>query len=303
MKNKLLSVIVLILIPLAVISFRETKTDFIIPTNEETDLTIKMLDKTTSSVEDLKLEEYLVGVVGAEMPALFEMEALKAQAIASRTFALNKMANNNNFDVDNTKNTQAYNTIEQMQAKWQEKFTKYYERIKEAVNSTKGTYMVYEGKPIKAFYFSMSNGFTESSQNVFQEVLSYVQPVESSWEKDLSNFVQTTSMTAVEVLEKLKISSEDLVITNKLYNDYHRLQSIYINGQKIDGVSFRQALNLRSTDVEISQQDNLVIFTTKGYGHGVGMSQYGANEMAKLGYSFTDILKHYYQNINLANSL
>lgn len=298
MKNKYLLITVLFLGIVAFGSSNKNTTSFL---DEEKDKTISVYDPNKKSVEDLKLEEYVMGVVSAEMPASFNEEALKAQAIASRTYAVYKMENTKeDFDVIADISNQAYITVEEMKNKWKEDFDLYFQKVKNAVLSTKNVIMTYEGNAIESFYFAMSNGMTEESQLVFGENKEYLGSVDSSWDKNVKNFVVINTISKEEFCTKLNIQCSDvLFISNVKKSLSGRINTIDINGKSFKGTEVRQLLNLRSTDFEITLGDKIEI-TTKGYGHGVGMSQYGANEMAKLGYKFEEILKYYYQNIELS---
>ena len=261
---------------------------------------VKLLD--SNSIVNLSLEDYIIGVVSCEMPASYEIEALKAQAVASRTYALEKMKYNNTYDLENSTNNQCYHNIEKLKNKWGDNYNKYYEKISKAVNDTKGYYMTYKGEIIKAFYFSTSNGYTEDVKDVFGSNLDYLSSVESSWDKNNKNFTKTVSFDELKFLQKLnlkenKVNNIEILSRTKS----NRVNEILVNNTKYKGTTFRKLLGIRSTDFDIENKDSKVYITTRGYGHGVGLSQYGANEMAKLGYTYNEILKHYYKNIEFNN--
>lgn len=252
---------------------------------------------------DLELEEYIIGVVACEMPASFDYEALKAMSVAARTFALYKMKSNKKYDLTSTKNDQCYITTSKMKSNWKDNFNKNYNKIKDAVYETKNEYMTYNDDVIISFYFSISNGYTENCEDVFVQKLDYLKSVDSSWDKEYSYKEKSITIPTKDFLNKLGI--KDNKITNidiKRYNT-NRIKTIKINNKSFKGTNFRTLLNLRSTDIEIKYDLNNVYIKTKGYGHGVGMSQYGANYMAKQGYSYEDILKHYYQGIEITNKI
>jgi len=267
--------------------------------NTTPNITIK--DSDTNKIETLNLEEYIIGVIAAEMPASFDEEALKAQAVASRTYAVYKMQNSNgNYDVVTDVSNQSYITIDKMRNKWEEDFEKYYAKISDAVSKTKSEIMIYEDKVIEAYYFAMSNGYTEDSSLVFSEDRDYLQSVKSVYENDnLKNFEVTEKFTKEEICNKLNISCDNLTFTNIKRSNTGRVNTIYVNDKLFKGTDFRKKLGLRSTDFEIKQDNNDVYITTKGYGHGVGMSQYGANGMAKAGYDYKEILTYYYKNVEI----
>lgn len=251
--------------------------------------------KINKDIIKIPLEEYLIGVVGAEVPALFHIEALKAQAIAARTFAL-YIQNQNSFV---TLEDQAYATNEELHQKWQDDYQNYYDKIKSAVMDTNGLVLTYNDKIIKSYYYSMSNGYTSDSQSVFNESLPYIESTSSIYDNSsLKNFEVTTILSKDEFCQKLNISCINLTISTPTLDSSNRVEYIYINNQKYLGTQLRKLLNLRSTDFNITI-NNEVIITTRGYGHGVGMSQYGANGMAKSGSSYKQILNHYYKNIKI----
>ena len=187
-----------------------------------------------------------------------------------------------------------------MKKNWKDKYEKNYEKIKLAVNNTKNEIMTYNDKVIIAFYFSISNGYTENCEDVFTQKLSYLKSVDSSWDKEYDYKEKTIKLKEIDFLKKLNINSSKIEkIDIKRYKT-NRIKTITINGKKFKGTRFRTLLKLRSTDVDIEVKDNIVYINTKGYGHGVGMSQYGANVMAKKGYNYEEILKYYYKGIKIS---
>lgn len=305
--KKILSFI--IIISLAVISFYKIETNFNLPqssnksenkTNSSSKShTLKVLD-TDNKIVTMSLEEYVIGVVAAEMPASFELEALKAQAVASRTYAMYKKSLNNEYDVTTTISDQAYINEEQMQAKWNESFEKYYNKIKQAVNETKNQIITYQDQAIKAYYFSMSNGYTEDAINVFNASEDYLVSVESVDEATATTSTyKTINIPKEEFCNKLNIECQNIIVSNINKSSTGRINSLNVNGKEFSGTEFRQKLSLRSTDFTITINDNQIVITTNGYGHGVGMSQYGANALAKKGQNYQEILTHYYQKVQI----
>lgn len=253
-----------------------------------------------TNIYEMNIEEYLIGVVGCEMPALFEEEALKAGAVAARTYLLNKLENNENYIISSTTNDQCYSDENELKEKWGNNYNEYKSKIEKAVKETKDEYMTYNGEIIKAFYFSTSNGKTENVENVFGEKLDYLVSVDSNYDKNTTQFNKTIEITKSDFLKKLNLpETKEIKITNIIKNETNRIDEITINDRKFKGTEIRTLLNLRSTDFEITINEYTVKITTKGYGHGVGMSQYGSNELAKLGYNYEEILKHYYTGIEL----
>ncbi len=255
-----------------------------------------------NKIKNIDLEEYIIGVVACEMPASFNNEALKAMAVAARTYALYKMKENNKYDLTSTTKDQCYINNDEMKSKWGKNFKKYYKKISNAVSNTSGEYMTYKDKVIESFYFSISNGYTENSENVFSEKLDYLVSVDSSWDSKYSYKKATVKYKISDFFKKLNI--KDNSIKKIEINRYPsgRVKTININGKSYKGTTFRKKLSLRSTDFEINYDNDEVTIKTKGYGHGVGMSQYGANAMASLGYTYDEILKYYYKGINLVHN-
>lgn len=268
-----------------------------------TEPNILVKDSDTDDISSLKLEDYIIGVVASEMPASFNEEALKAQAIASRTYAVYKMQNSSNdYDIITSVANQGYITIEEMKNKWGNDFEKYYNKIKEVVNITKGKVMLYDNKVIEAYYFAMSNGYTENAELVFSEDREYLQSVKSDYENEnIKNFIVSKTYTKEEICTKLEIKCNDFIVSNIERSNTGRVNKLSINGNIFKGTTFRSKLGLRSTDFDISINENDVNITTRGYGHGVGMSQYGANGMANAGYNYEEILKYFYKNIEISS--
>lgn len=303
MKNKiLLAVVVILTATLIFVSLTVKEITGPLPIPEgETTITVRLLDESTNTITEKNLEDYIIGVVAAEMPASFETEALKAQAIAARTFAMYKKETRNlDYDLIIGTKDQAYQDNQALLKKWGLNFFPNYLKIREAVNDTRGQVLTYEGNIINAFYFSMSNGYTENSELVFQQDLPYLNSVSSEWDNaSITNYEFTKTMTKEEFCNALAISCETIEIKDIVRSDANRILNITINDQVFVGTVVRSKLGLRSTDFDIIVNDTTVSITTRGYGHGVGMSQYGANGMAKEGYSYEEILKHYYQNTEI----
>ena len=299
MKNKILLgvVVVLSIVTLVVVSKKEANHSFF--NNEET---IKVKTKE-EKIEELKLEDYLIGVLAAEMPASFEEEALKAQAVASRSYAMYKIIHNENeeYDILTDVTNQSYITNEEMKTKWSNNYDYYLNKITNAVQNTEKEVMYYNGEIIEAFYFAMSNGATEDAQSVFQQELPYIKAVTSSWDNEsLNNFQVTKTFTKENFCNSLKLEECNRInIDNINYSGSHRIRNLTINNKEFLGTELRTLLDLRSTDFDIDIDGSEIIITTKGYGHGVGMSQYGANGMAKEGYDYKDILNYYYNDITI----
>ncbi len=251
-------------------------------------------------IKSINLEEYVIGVVAAEMPASFNIEALKAQAVAARTYATYKMQHSKkNYDVVTDVSNQSYISVEDMKKKWNNDFSKYYSKIETAVNATKGEVITYDGSVIEAFYFALSNGWTEDSNLVFSEDKDYLKSVSSTYDINVKNFEATKVFSQNDICNALNIPEENLTFSDVERSSTNRVNYITINNKKYKGTDIRKKLKLRSTDFNITKEGNSIIITTKGYGHGVGMSQYGANGMAIAGATYEEILKHYYKNTKI----
>ena len=254
--------------------------------------------RSNGSVINLNMTDYLIGVVSSEMPASFNLEALKAQSVLARTYALK--AKQTGKKLTDTVSTQNYIDIDQMKNKWGNSFNIYYNKIKNAVQNTNGEYLSYNGNYIEALYHSTNNGKTESSFDVFGNYYPYLISVSSEYDKNASSYLRTISMPLDTISNKLGLNlNNDSVISILSYTDGGNIKEININGNNFSGKKVRELLGLRSADFDISISDNNANITTRGYGHGVGMSQYGANGMANAGYSYKDILSHYYPGATL----
>lgn len=254
--------------------------------------------RSNGSVINLNMTDYLIGVVSSEMPASFNLEALKAQSVLARTYALK--AKQTGKKLTDTVSTQSYIDIDQMKNKWGNSFNTYYNKIKNAVENTNGEYLSYNGNYIEALYHSTNNGKTESSLDVFGNYYPYLISVSSEYDKNASSYLRTINMPLDTISNKLGLNlNNDSVISILSYTDGGNIKEININGNNFSGKKVRELLGLRSADFDISISDNNANITTRGYGHGVGMSQYGANGMANAGYSYKDILSHYYPGTTL----
>lgn len=301
MKKIFLVTFLIILIPYIIVNLfvanNNIKFEFV------SNATIRVKRESKNVIETVPFEEYIVGVVAAEMPVSFELEALKAQAVAARTYALKKMERNidQDYDIVDTVANQVYYDDEELKEKWNDDYTEKINKIKQAILSTKGEYMVYDDEIIDAFFFSTSVGKTENSEEVFSTKLPYLRSVESSWDEEASpvfNDQATFSLTDFYRLLGLNYSDQLRVEVTKTTST-GRVKELKINNKTMTGSDVYKKLGLRSTFFTIIQNNNQITVNTKGYGHGVGMSQYGANGMAKNGYDYQKILKHYYQGIEI----
>lgn len=272
---------------------------------------LKVLDGDT--VQEMDLGTYLTGVVRAEMPASFEPEALKAQASAARTYTLHNLlggSNHGNTADICTDSTccQAYISREQALANWGENASTYEEKIESAVRETDGQTILYGGVPILAVFHSCSAGRTRSAGDVWQDDLPYLQPVSSPEPSDrIPNYYSRTEFSAEEFREKILASKPDADLSgpisdwlkNPVLDDSGSVETVEIGGVSIRGTAVRSILELRSACFEWEVQDNSLVFFVTGYGHGVGMSQYGAEQMAQDGADYQEILTHYYTGVTV----
>lgn len=291
MKNKLLIFIIVILIIVTLL----IKNDNQINKEEIKELVVNL--NIDDKIINLSLNDYLIGVVGCEMPASFNNEAIKAQVLASRTFAYNYL-NDNEININNK--VQCYNNIDTLKEKWNDNFPIYYGKIKNAVLETNNEVITYEDKIIKSYYFAISNGKTQDSLSVFNEELPYLTIIDSSFDENVKTFMKTTTFTYNNFCALLNINPCEIDISNIQRDESNRVTTLLINNKKYDAITLRKILSLRSTDFDIKLKDNIEI-TTRGYGHGVGMSQYGANYLANNNYTYKDIIKYYYKNVEIKN--
>lgn len=254
--------------------------------------------KSNGEIINIDLEEYVIGVIAAEMPASFNMEALKAQSVVARTYALKARATGK--ILTDTVSTQSYIDENGMRNKWGGDFDMYYNKIRNAVNSTNGEYLTYNGEYIEALYHSTNNGKTESSLDVFGNYYPYLISVSSEYDKYASSYLRDINIDFNTLSSKLGLNfNKDSIIQVLSYTDGGNIREISIDGKVFSGRQFRELLGLRSADFDININDGFANITTRGFGHGVGMSQYGANLMANDGYSYVDILYHYYPSVTL----
>lgn len=264
----------------------------------------------SQAMERLPLEEYVIGVVAAEMPADFEIEALKAQALTARTYIVKQMLTQNRVglpdgaDTADTELHQVYKNDTELRNLWKSDYSWKIKKIKEAVAQTAGQIITYNGEPITATFFSTSNGYTENSEDYWSNSFPYLRSVESPWDKQSPKFSDQKIFAISDFEAKLgvKLASKDSVGTIIERTDGKRVAKVKINGKTLTGKEIREKLGLKSTDFTWTVKGDNIVINTKGYGHGVGMSQYGANGMAASGKTYQEIVKHYYQGVEVAAS-
>ena len=261
------------------------------------------------AVEEMTMEQYLLGVLRAEMPASFELEALKAQAIAARTYTLYKMrggeiANHPNADAcDDINCCKAYMTAENAAAQWGSMAVYYEEKLLRAVRETDGQVVLYEGEPILAVFCSSVGGSTQNAGAVWQSDLPYLVSVSSpETEALVPNYYSTVRFTADEFRSLIHAACPNADLSGSptgwikdiSRSDAGFVTSLTVGGAKMRGNDLRTALSLRSPSFTVEVGGDTLTFRVTGYGHGVGMSQYGANAMAQEGKSCTEILTQYF---------
>lgn len=276
---------------------------------------IKLLHASSGEVEELDLDTYLLGVVSSEMPVDFEDEALKAQAVVARTYTLYKITNGSkheNADIcDDSKCCQAWITKEKRFERWDEdKRQSNWTKIENAVNSTKGKIITYEGKIINAFFHSNSGGTTDTATDVWGGTnYPYLQAVQTSGEDAYTQYSSEVSLSKEEFVSKIKeyhsnftidFNSKDQIKILE-YTEGDRIKTIKIGNLNLSGVEIRNIFGLKSAKFEISIESDNINFKVVGYGHGVGMSQTGADSMAKQGNNYEEIIKHYYTGVEITN--
>jgi len=278
--------------------------------------TIKLLHTKTQEIEEIKLDEYLYGVVSAEMPASFEKEALKAQAVVARTYTIYKIENNEGKHgeaniCDDSGCCQAWISKEDRFTKWEEASREAnWNKIVEAVESTKGKYITYEGKPINAFFHSNSGGKTETTLNVWGgSGYPYLQSVSTSGEDAYTQYKSEVTLTKEGFINKIKEKYSDFEIDFNdeksisilEYTEGNRVKKIRIGNKEFSGVEIRTLIGLKSANFNIEIKGDNIYFSVVGYGHGVGMSQTGADSMAKAGKNYEEIIKHFYTGVEISN--
>ncbi len=273
--------------------------------------TLRLLNRD-GQVDELTMGDYLWGVVAAEMPAAFEPEALRAQAVCARTYSLWKLRAKSHQEegadicADSTC-CQAYLSQEDAAQRWGGDSDAYTAKIAAAVADTDGQVLTYEGGPIQAVFFSSASGATEDAAAVWGKSLPYLVSVDSPEGDEVPNYRSTVTLTAEQVKKAAgeaglgaDLSGEPSTwFANLTRTASGRVASLELGGAELSGGAARSLFALRSACFDVSEQDGVFTFSVTGYGHGVGMSQYGANAMAKAGSGWRDILAHYYTGAEL----
>lgn len=270
--------------------------------------TISVFMTTSETTEELNMRDYIIGTVAAEMPASYDDEALKAQALAAVTYAEYQKKNGekdslNGADIsDNSNLYQGYMTKEQMQQKWGDTFDTYYEKIANAVDAVIDKVIIYNGEPIMAAYHAICSGVTESAENVWGVNIPYLVSVESEGDKESTRYLSTVTVSDNDLKELIgseNVSGDGLDIKINSTSDAGTVLDAVVCGESMNGEKMRELFSLRSSCFSVGYEDSEYTFTVKGYGHGVGLSQYGADWYAKQGMTYDEIIKHYYKGVTI----
>lgn len=303
MKKIILFTIILIFIPFFIVNIFGINEIEEIELKYINNINVRVKRLATNEIQIVPLEEYIVGVLAGEMPVYFELEALKAQAVASRSYVLKRLEYNKDseYDVVDSVLNQVYLDDNYLKEAWGKDYVVNINKLRTAVNETIDEYLEYDGEIIDALFFSTSNGYTEDASIVFNLELPYLKSVESKWDAQTSSvFNSQKTMSLQEFYEKLGLEYKKQLSFNVLErSDTNRIIKLEINGNMLNATDVYNKLGLRSTDFNLTQVGTNVVIDTKGYGHGVGMSQYGALGMAKEGYNYMQILEYYYTDAEI----
>ncbi|MBQ9977886.1 MAG: stage II sporulation protein D [Clostridia bacterium] len=275
--------------------------------NTSNNETIKVYMSESKEVKVFNMEDYIFGVVAAEMPALYSDEALKAQAVAAYTYAIYKSKQNalENYDItDNFQTDQAFVTVEKAREKWGADADTYEEKIRKAIKSVWGKKITYNSSPILSVYHAISSGKTENALDVWGGSYDYLVSVDSVGDMLSPNYLTTAQFSIDDLKTKLSSVLEFSGEAKDYFGETVRTESgsvktVNICGKQVEGSVIRAALDLRSANFDVAFSTDKFVFTVRGYGHGIGMSQYGAHYMAMQGKTYEEILKHYYQGCEI----
>lgn len=278
-----------------------------------------VMDKDSGKVMKVAARDYIIGAVMAEMPSSFEEEALKAQAVAAHTYAVRQREKEKQkptpslcgaYFSNDSRYYQAYFTTEQAKDFYGEYFDESYEKVSAAVDKVKDEIILYENEPIVAAFHSLSGGVTESAEDIWGNGMPYLVPVDSSSDEEISSYKESYTFTPAEIKARLCTycnarfdgkEAEWFTVTERTNSG--AVLEIKTGDKALSGMEFRTALSLRSPNFTINFNGENFVIITKGYGHGVGMSQYGANSMAKDGATYREILSHYYPGTEIAETV
>ena len=299
MKKILLFLLLILFIPFMIvvlfvkddeIKFEYIKTEYV------------RVKRKDNSIIKVPLEDYIVGVLAGEMPIDFEEEAFKAQAVAARSYVLIKMKENinNDYDVVDTVQNQVYLDYVYLKNVWKNNYIKNINKLKKVVKDTKGQYLEYNGDIAQTLYFSTSTGITENCKEIFGNDVPYLTSVDSKWDNISPLYETSQEYNINEFFQKLNLPySNVLNISYIKRTSTGRNIKLMINNNIYNASDIMQIFNIKSTFFDITKNNNIIKISSKGYGHGVGMSQYGAQAMALKKYKYNQILYHYYKNTKL----
>lgn len=280
------------------------------PVLAESPVAIPVYRSKTKEIENIPLEEYVIGVVASEMPAEFDTEALKAQALAARTYITKQLMNDQTLGVPegsivtDTQLHQVYKSPAELKKLWGKDYTEKMNKITEAVAATQGKILTYENQPIDASFFSTSNGYTENSEAYWEESIPYLKSVKSTWDEKSPKFYDQMVISIKEFENKLGVTLDNSGSVGKIteLTPGKRVAKVEIGGEEFTGREVREKLGLKSSDFTWEMKGNSVVIETKGFGHGVGMSQYGANFMAEDGKTYSEIVSYYYNGTKITDA-
>lgn len=282
----------------------EEEENYVIKEEKQERENVKVLTASSGQVTELSLQEYLIDAVAAEIGGSAEEEAIKAQAVACRTLLLYKKSHKDASlgDADISDTSHKLLTQAEQQEKWGENYQAYRAKIEKSVAEVENKVICFDGEPIMATFFSVSNGKTENAENVWGKAVPYLVSVDSPDDKLSPNYSSETSVSAEEFKKILSEKGaapdgkEEEWIGDTVLNSTGTVKTVTLCGKAFSGTEIRSIFSLKSASFSVKYEDGKFVFTVSGYGHGVGMSQYGANEMAKKGNTYDEILTHYYKN-------
>ncbi len=303
-------IIIIFLLPLIILkSCTSEELKKINDIGDTDDLSITVFNVAEGELQEMKLEEYILGVLAGEMPSEFHIEALKAQALAARTYTLMRTKEFGGEGCEKHPGADVCTDSTHCQAYKDSKNIKVnYEKYKEAVQATKGEVIVYNDALIDAVFHSTSGGKTENSEDVWSSKVPYLRSVISEYEERSPKLITKKEIKVSEFIAAMKILDSGIKLSSKNIKNQikiidrsegGRISSIEIGGKVISGSAVRGALGLNSSNFNISYSGDIMLFTVTGNGHGIGLSQYGADGMGKNGSLYTEIITHYYQGVEI----
>ena len=317
----------MLLTPMAAIDFDNTESEKITESQTQVEETVKPAVTTQKKEEDtisvfmttenetlvMDMRDYIIGAVAAEVPASYNEEAIKAQALAAVTFAEYKKRNGSENGIqgadisDDSSKHQGYMTKAEMKEKWGDAYDVYYKKIAEAVDEVIDKVILYDDEPIMAAYHAISSGKTESARNMWGDDIEYLVSVDSEWDTQSTRYNSEVILTAEDVENFMEFADNADFSTEKAewikitqVSDSGTVLEASVCGVELTGMEVRNLFSLRSPVFSVEYADGEYVFSVSGYGHGVGMSQNGANCMAENGSTYKEIIRHYYKGVTIA---